>query len=104
MRKKAVSEKDVRAAVRALLKLHGFLVIPYVPGLYGLKGCSDLLCCGTVDGIPGRFVAIELKRPGGKVSPEQEKFLQSVRSHGGIAFVAESTKDVIQNLHFLSLF
>jgi len=102
--KKKITEKEVRAAVRALLKKQGFLVIPYVPGVYGLKGCADLLCCGTVDGVPGRFVAIELKRPGGKVSPEQEKFLKEVRSRGGIAFVAESTQDVIAALGIPTLF
>jgi hypothetical protein len=102
--KKKITEKEVRAGVRAVLKQQGFLVIPYVPGLYGMKGCADLLCCGTVDGVPGRFVAIELKRPGGKVSPEQTKFLEKVRGLGGVAFVAESTQDVISNLHLPALF
>jgi hypothetical protein len=98
MRQKKVSEKDVRKAVRDLLKKTGFLVIPYIPGFYGNKGVSDLLCCGTVDGVPGRFVAIELKATTGKPSPDQLDFIRQVKERGGIAFVARSTEDVIRHL------
>jgi len=97
--KKNISEKDVRKAVRDLLKKFGFLVIPYIPGFYGDKGVADLLCCGTVDGIPGRFVAIELKATTGKPSKEQLEFIEQVQARGGIAFIARSTEDVIRHLN-----
>jgi len=93
-----VNERKIRRAVREYLKANDFLIIPYIPGLYGRKGCADLLCCGTVHGVRGRFVAIETKRPGGKPSPEQLEFLEEVRRHGGIACIASSVQDVIDAL------
>lgn len=42
----------------------------------------------------GKFVAIEVKRPGGKVSADQSAFLEGVRAAGGIGIVAYSVKDV----------
>jgi hypothetical protein len=46
----------------------------------------------------GRFLAIEVKRPEGRVSEDQEIFLNRIRQHGGIGFVARSTEDVITAL------
>lgn len=57
----------------------------------GLKGKSDIL--GVLKG--GRFLAIEVKRPGGKISPAQEEFIQNINLEGGLAFVAYSIDDVI---------
>jgi hypothetical protein len=48
-------------------------------------GIPDLLCC-----ILGRFVGIEAKMPGGRVSPIQQKRLQKIYDAGGIAAVVES--------------
>lgn len=57
---------------------------------YGLcKGSADLV--GIVK--PGIFVAIEVKSPIGKASPEQLRFLALVRSMGGRAGVARSVED-----------
>ena len=44
------------------------------------------------------FLAIEVKRPGGKLSKEQAAFLNRVMQAGGIAFVAESVDDVSRAL------
>jgi penicillin-binding protein-related factor A (putative recombinase) len=62
-------------------------------GKHHARGAADIL--GV---IQGRFVAIEVKRPKGKVSDEQELFLQSIVDAGGIAFVAYSLGDVTINL------
>lgn len=57
------------------------------------KGIPDIL------GIwQGRMLGIEVKRPSGKVSPEQEAFMLRINEAGGLAFVAHSVKDVIENL------
>lgn len=61
----------------------------YMP--IGLKGKSDIL--GILSG--GRFLAIEVKRPSGKVRPEQQEFIDNINSRGGLAFVARSIDDVI---------
>jgi len=55
---------------------------------YGLcKGSSDLIGMRRED---GRFVAIEVKRPGGNRRPEQHNFIELVRSFGGLAGFAEN--------------
>jgi len=57
----------------------------------GLKGKSDIL--GLLKG--GRFLAIEVKRPSGKLSLYQEEFIKNINDNGGLAFVARSIDDVI---------
>ena len=54
---------------------------------YGLcPGSSDL-----VGWTPeGRFLAVEIKRPGKYPTPMQEAFLQAISQSGGRAFVAHS--------------
>lgn len=47
----------------------------------GLLGVADIL--GVLD--TGRFLAVEVKRPGGKTSPHQQEFLGKVSSLGGVA-------------------
>ena len=57
----------------------------------GLKGKADIL--GVLPS--GRFLAIEVKRPSGRLSPDQEDFLENINVNGGLAFVAKSIDDVI---------
>lgn len=55
----------------------------------GQPGGSDLI------GITpkGRFVAIEVKTATGRISPDQQNFIDFVRRNGGIAGVARSVAD-----------
>jgi hypothetical protein len=47
----------------------------------------------------GRFLAIEVKRPGGgKPSEQQTAFVQEINSRGGLAFFACSVEDVMKVL------
>lgn len=46
----------------------------------------------------GRFLAIECKRRGGKVSVKQQAFIDCVNAHGGLAFVADNLDTVIEAL------
>jgi hypothetical protein len=55
-------------------------------------GVSDIL--GVLPN--GRFLAIECKRPGGKATPEQMEFIDSVNSNGGLAFVADNLDVVME--------
>jgi hypothetical protein len=58
---------------------------------YGLAlGSSDLI--GLL-GPHGRFVALEVKTPDGRVTEHQARFLARVRHHGGIAAVVRSVDD-----------
>ena len=55
----------------------------------GFVGCSDII--GQMK--DGRFLAIEVKRPGKGATPEQYAFLSRVNANDGFAFVARSVDD-----------
>lgn len=57
---------------------------------FGFKGCSDII--GQLK--DGRFLAIEVKKPGGEPTEPQVEFLSKVQRHRGVAFVAHSLDDV----------
>lgn len=66
---------------------------------YGLgTGSSDLI--GWTN--KGRFLAIEVKTDKGRVTEEQENFLDQVNLSGGIGFVARSVQDVVDKLSNLA--
>jgi hypothetical protein len=57
---------------------------------FGKKGSADLLGC-----LPGgRFLAVEVKGPGGRLSPEQKRFLEEIRGLGGLALTVKSWKEI----------
>jgi hypothetical protein len=88
------TEAELTSAIRLLLKTVGIFSWKQWQGpMSQPRGVSDIIGCWN-----GRFLAIEVKTPGGRVSPDQEKFLEAVRRHGGIAFVARSIDDVIEGL------
>lgn len=64
----------------------------YIPSQ--IKGIPDVL--GILPG--GRFLGIEVKRPGNYPTPHQAAFLMRIREAGGIAFIAHSVLDVEKNL------
>ncbi len=65
---------------------------------YAFPGCADIL--GQL--VTGHFLAIEVKRPGGRVGPAQRRFLAQVRAAGGLALLARGIPEVQTGLdHFL---
>ena len=85
----------------------GFIVVKFSQGAHAVRGgfirtrkedvgVSDIIGC-TPD---GRFICVEVKKPGGKASSEQIAFLERVEATGGVAILAESLGDVIQKLSF----
>ena len=64
------------------------LARPYAIRL-AAPGVSDII--GWTEG--GRFVAIEVKAPRGRVTDEQAAFIELVRRSGGLAGVARSVAD-----------
>jgi hypothetical protein len=53
---------------------------------FGKKGNADILGC-----LPdGRFLAVEIKTPHGRLSPDQLAFLEKISGMGGVAVVARS--------------
>ncbi len=58
------------------------------------------ICVGSADliGIApcGRFLAVEVKTATGRVSKEQQTFIDAVRRSGGIAGIARSIEDALE--------
>lgn len=57
------------------------------------------LCVGSSDIIgitaDGRFLAVEVKTKTGRVSDEQQRFIDAVRRKGGVAGVARSVEEAV---------
>ena len=92
-KKVKILEKDVTRQIRDYLKYKKIWHWKQFQTLGSKPGVSDIL------GIyKGRFLAIEVKKPGGKLSEHQVKFLDIVNSEGGIGFMATCIEDVDANL------
>lgn len=61
---------------------------------YGTPGSPDIVCV-----IRGHYVGLEVKRPGGKLSPMQKQFAKELIDHGGYYFMVTSIDDVIKAIH-----
>jgi hypothetical protein len=94
MRRGAPSpEALLTRSVKSLLKAAGIFHFKHWGGPMGYPGVADILGC-----YKGRMIAIELKSPKGKATPDQERFLQNVNDAGGIGFVARDIETVIDKL------
>ena len=95
------SEQDIQNLIRLALSERGILNFRNNVGClkdatgrmvrYGLyPGSSDII--GIMP--DGRFLAIEVKKPGKKPTPEQLNFIEAIRRHGGIAGVVHGVEDL----------
>lgn len=63
---------------------------------FGMRGVPDIL---GVQAPTGRMIGIEVKREvGGKVSPAQKSFGETMKKFGGVYIVARSIEDVKEGL------
>lgn len=96
-----MKEIDIQNAVRVALSEHGVVLRMNVGQFYtkdgrtirsGLPaGTSDLLFIGQ-----GKTAFLEVKRPGGRTSPQQDIFLRKMRELGHPAGVVHSVEEAIQ--------
>lgn len=99
-----ISEKDIQTSILNKLKKLGIYAWRNNTGVtkigdriisFGHKGSSDIFCFHN-----GRFVAIEVKSAGGKVTDHQEAFLDEVNKNAHcLGIVAYSKEDVIKALN-----
>jgi len=82
-----ILEKDIQAAIKKRLEKSGWLVIKLIQT--SLNGIPDLLCIRD-----GESVFIEVKRPGGKVSPLQTYRIGQLKSKHIQVLIAFNTKDI----------
>ena len=66
--------------------------------MYQKAGVPDIIAC-----LNGRFVGIEVKRPGGIVSPLQQYNIEEIHKSGGVAFVAYSFEEARKRIDALRL-
>ena len=96
-------EQDIQRSILDYLRIKKFVVFKHNSTQFGVrdgkgfafssadKGVSDIIACSK----SGRFVAIEVKKPGGKATPEQVEFISRVKLNGGIGIFAYSLDDVM---------
>jgi VRR-NUC domain-containing protein len=100
-------ETEIQKEILRLLHGHGIpawrinsrvVTLPGSSGLYrmgGVKGMADILAV-----LPGsgRFIALEVKRPGAKLTLHQDAFLNLVTRTGGIGARVTCPNDVLELL------
>jgi hypothetical protein len=99
------SESQILQAVMRVVKMHSAVAFAWRANTggtkfgnqhvrFGFPGQSDILGC--LKG--GRFLALEVKRPGAQTTPEQTAFLEAVRRAGGVGAVVRSAEETLQIL------
>ena len=87
-------EQDIQTSIMNYISSIGGLPIKFNNiGIYAKAGVSDILAC-----VKGRFVAIEVKRPGKKPTALQNIFIEAINQIGGIAFWTDNLQDVKEKL------
>ena len=79
-------EKKVKNKVVSILKEVGAYHFYPVASGYGSAGIPDLVAC-----IRGKFIGIECKANGGKVTALQEKNLMQIINNSGYSFIVDET-------------
>lgn len=87
-------EQDIQTSIMNYISSIGGLPIKFNNiGIYAKAGVSDILAC-----VKGRFVAIEVKKPGKKPTALQNIFIEAINQIGGIAFWTDNLDDVKEKL------
>jgi len=92
-RGKPTAEASLTRAIRGLLNSLNVFHFKHWGGPMGEPGVSDIIGC-----FNGRFLAVEIKAPNGRVSEHQQAFIDRVNAAGGLGFIARSVDDVIIGL------
>jgi hypothetical protein len=92
-------EGKVKAAVsRVLSRYHLYTFMP-VPSGYGQSSLDYIIC------FRGLFIAIEAKKPGGKMTNRQKMIAEKIKAAGGRVFLIEGEnglnelKEFLEHLH-----
>lgn len=83
-------ERDIVAAIKRYLLTLGSDVFFWKEhgGPYGTSGIPDIIIC-----YKGRFIGMECKLPGGRLTELQKRALDKINRAGGIAQRVESVDD-----------
>jgi len=88
-------ETAVKTKIKKYLASEGIYYFCPIGGPYSVKGVPDIVCC-----VRGQFVGIEVKAPGKEktLTHNQAMHISLIKGNGGVAFVASSLDDVIDQL------
>ena len=106
--KKDIPESAVIGEVKAIIKATGLKIQRINTGCFTIGEGANRRFIKTADAGTcdfegydniGRFVAIECKRPsGGRLSPAQKERIADINRKGGVAFVAHSGEEALEQL------
>ena len=84
-------ERDIVTAIKKYLASLGSDVFFWKEhgSVYGTNGVPDIICC-----YKGRFLGLECKRPGGRLTELQKRAIKKINRAGGVACRVESVEDV----------
>ena len=84
-------ERDIVAAIKKYLASLGSDVFFWKEhgSVYGTNGVPDIICC-----YKGRFLGLECKLPGGRLTELQKRAIEQINRAGGFACRVESVEDV----------
>lgn len=91
-------EGKVKAAVKKYLREQDVWFWMPVSNGMGQVGIPDFICC-----FNGMFIAIETKAPGklSGVTANQQRVIDEIKSHGGLALVVDNVDSLIPTIEFL---
>ena len=87
-----MKEQQIQAKIIQWLEARNYYVVKTM--VTSKAGVPDLLVCSP----HGRFIGIEVKKPGGLLSKLQEVNLRKIRDRQGVAIVADSLEEVVRQL------
>jgi len=95
-----MTEQQIQKQILDYLRTIGCIAFKFNNyGMHGRKtynvGISDII--GSTRN--GQFIAVEVKKQGGRATPEQKEFIDDVNRHKGIGMIAYSVDDVIKRLN-----
>ncbi len=84
-------ERDIVTAIRKYLASLGSDVFFWKEhgSVYGSNGVPDIICC-----YKGRFLGLECKLPGGRLTKLQKRTIEKINRAGGVACRVESVEEV----------
>ena len=84
-------EREIVTAIRKYLASLGSDVFFWKEhgSVYGTNGVPDIICC-----YKGRFLGLECKLPGGRLTELQKRAIEKINRAGGVACRVESVEDV----------
>ena len=84
-------EREIVAAIKKYLSSLGSDVFFWKEhgSVYGTNGVPDIICC-----YKGRFLGLECKLPGGRLTELQKRAIEKINRAGGVACRVESVEDV----------